>query len=157
VLSTIFCPCQYLLSFGSFALMADGAGLRLDGAASLLAPCPDIDAIGFIFGDADAPRGAGILSVEITTASGTMAGPRVIGAMSLLALCPDVNAVASVFGDADAPEGTGILSVALATASGTMASMGNSDDVFKSSKTFALQMENVSKFNRDPGHLQWVP
>jgi hypothetical protein len=157
VLSTIFCPCPYLLSFGSFALMADGAGLRLDGAASSLAPYPDINAIGFVFGDADAPRGTGILSVGITAASETMAGLRVIGAKSSLALCPDVDVVASVFGDADAPGGTGILSVALATASGTMASMGNSDDAFKSSKTFVLRMENVSKFDRDPGHLQWVP
>ena len=40
--------------------MPDGAGSRLDGAASSLAPCPDIDAIGFVFGDADAPRGTEI-------------------------------------------------------------------------------------------------
>ena len=60
VLSTIFCPCQYLLSFGSFALMPNGAGSRLDGAASLLALCPDINAIGFVSGDTNAPRGAGM-------------------------------------------------------------------------------------------------
>ena len=80
-----------------------------------------------------------------------------IGATSLLALCPDIDAVMSVFGDANAPGGTGMLLVALATTSGTMASMGNSNDAFKLSKTFALQMENISQFNRDPGHLQWVP
>ena len=40
--------------------MPNRAGLRLDGATSSLAPCPDINAIGFVFGDADAPRGTGI-------------------------------------------------------------------------------------------------
>ena len=93
----------------------------------------------------------------LTAASGTMAGPRVIGAVSSLAPCPDIDAVVSVFGDANAPGGAGMLLEALAIASGTMASTGNRDDAFESSNTFALRMENVSQFNRDPGHLQWVP
>ena len=93
----------------------------------------------------------------LTTASRTMVGPRVIGAVSSLALCPDINAVVSVFRDANAPGGARMLLVALAIASETMASTGNRDDAFELSNTFALQMENVSQFNRDPGHLQWVP
>ena len=80
-----------------------------------------------------------------------------IGAVSSLALCLDINAVVSVFEDANAPGGAGMLLVALAIASETMASTGNRDDAFELSNTFALQMENVSQFNRDPGHLQWVP
>jgi hypothetical protein len=118
--------------------MADGAGSRLDGATSLLAPYPDIDAIQFVFRDANAPRGTRILSVRITAASGTMAGPRVISAMSSLASYLDVDVVASVFEDANTPEGARILSVALGTASGTMASMRNSDNIFELSKTFTL-------------------
>ena len=74
----------------------------------------------------------------LTAASGTMAGPRVIGAASSLAPGPDINVVVSVFRDANAPGGAGMLLVALATAFRTMASTGNSDDAFKSSKTFAL-------------------
>ena len=93
----------------------------------------------------------------LNAASGTMAELRVVGAVSLLALCLDIDVVVSVFGDANAPGGTGMLLVALAIASGTMASMGNRDDAFKLSNTFVLRMENVSQFNRDPGHLQWVP
>ena len=43
------------------------------GAMSSLALCPDIDAVVSVFGDANAPGGAGMLLEALAIASGTMA------------------------------------------------------------------------------------
>ena len=49
------------------------AGPRVIGAVNSLAPCPDIDAVVSVFGDANVPGGAGMLLEALAIASGTMA------------------------------------------------------------------------------------
>ena len=62
---TIFCDCWYLFSFGSLAMTANGAGSGEVGAVSLLACCPDIDAMAPV--TRDRPTGTEVRTMVLAT------------------------------------------------------------------------------------------